>query len=325
MMWPTPNKGYGGRHLLKIWEKVREDCATREKPFKLVGHSTDSAGFSLSALVTLMTPTEATVKEGIMYLGLCIPDERFVAPYFWSLPSIAYSDFDHLRRTLLRNLKYDTRDLTMYKDGNGTMVATINHLHELMEICLQQGEAIPFLAQDLVLINFFDQRPDTANRIFSLKVAEMLESHVRGSQATCLYIIAAYHLTEPFYNVEFGTPEQIQMSVSTGITIFRLWRRYLELKKMRLHALPNASRIKERRGHFLTYGAYTTAELIFSDASLHCLAMFLHFKELGPSLCSPNRSGTISTEKIIGQLQGKTTNIQTLDTSQTFGDMLNRS
>ena len=60
-------------------------------------------------------------------------------------------------------------------------------------------------------------------------------------------------ITEPFYDVEFGTPEQIQMSVSTGITIFRLWRRYLELK-MRLHALPNAFKIKEKRGHFLTYG-----------------------------------------------------------------------
>ena len=85
----------------------------------------------------------------------------------------------------------------MYKNGNGTMVVTINHLHELMEICVQQGEAIPFLAQDPVLVNLFDPRPDTANRIFSLKVAEMLESHVRGSQSTCLYIIAACHLTEP--------------------------------------------------------------------------------------------------------------------------------
>ena len=85
----------------------------------------------------------------------------------------------------------------MYKDDNGTMVVTINHLPELMEICVHQGEAIPFLAQDLVLINLFDQRPDTANRIFSLKVAEMLESHVRGSQSTCLNIIAACHLTEP--------------------------------------------------------------------------------------------------------------------------------
>ena len=92
---------------------------------------------------------------------------------------------------------------------------------------------------------------------------------------------------------------------------------------MCLPALPNASKIKEKRGHFLTYGAYTTAELIFSAASSHCVAMFLHFKKFGPSLSSPNCSGTISTEKIIGQLQGKTTNIQTSDTSPTFGNMLN--
>ena len=90
--------------VLNIWEKVGEDCATREEPLKLVGHSTDCVGFSLSASVTLMTPTEATAKEGIIYLSLCILDERFVAPYFWSLPSIAYSDFDHLRRTLLRHM-----------------------------------------------------------------------------------------------------------------------------------------------------------------------------------------------------------------------------
>lgn len=133
-----------------------------------------------------MTPTEATVASGIFYLGLCIPDEKYVAPYFWTLPSIAYSDYDHLQRTLLRNLKYETYELTMYKDTDGAMVATINHLHGLMEICTKQGEAVPFSAQDLIFINFFDQRPDTANRIFSLRVAEMLESHVKGSEATCL-------------------------------------------------------------------------------------------------------------------------------------------
>lgn len=122
----------------------------------------------------------------------------------------------------------------------------------------------------------------------------MLESHVKGSEATCLYIIATYHLTQPFYQADFGSPEDIQRSVSTGITIFRLWRRYLELKKIRLHALAHAAKMKEKRGHFLTYGAYTTAELIFSAASLHCLAVS---KDFGPSLCSPQRSGTISTEK----------------------------
>ena len=152
----------------------------------------------------------------------------------------------------------------------------------------------------------------------------MVESHVRGTRSIRLYIITSHFFFIKWFSdddddddddddVQFGTLEQIQMSVSTGITIFCLWRRYLELNKMHLHALPNASKIKETRGHFLTYGAYTTAELIFSAAS----TMFLHFKKFGPSLCSPYCSGTISTEKIIGQLQGKTTNIETSDTSFT--------
>lgn len=109
-MWPTPNSGYGGYQLLKIWRKVIQHWAANN--VNLVGHSVDSAGFSLSASVQLMTPTEFAVAEGINYLGLDVPDEKFVAPYFWKLPSIAYGDYDHLRRTFLRVLKYSTRNLT---------------------------------------------------------------------------------------------------------------------------------------------------------------------------------------------------------------------
>lgn len=65
LMWPTPKKGYSGSNLLKIWQKVRKDCA--EKKVNLIGHSTDSAGFSLSASIQLMTPTESTVAKGIQY------------------------------------------------------------------------------------------------------------------------------------------------------------------------------------------------------------------------------------------------------------------
>ena len=196
LMWLTPKKGYSGTHLLKIWQKVRKDCA--EKKVSLIGHSTDSAGFSLSASIQLMTPTESTVAQGIYYLGLGIPDEKFVAPYFWRLPSISYGDYDHLRRTFLRVLKYDTRDLTFFKDERGSIVATINHLQELMSICQKKGQSVPFSTNDLLLISFFDQRPDTANRIFTPKVAEMLHEHVKGSDGTCLYLIAVYYLTEPF-------------------------------------------------------------------------------------------------------------------------------
>ena len=54
LMWPTPNKGYSGTHLLKVWSKTREVCAAND--VNLIGHSVDSAGFSLSALVQLMNP-----------------------------------------------------------------------------------------------------------------------------------------------------------------------------------------------------------------------------------------------------------------------------
>ena len=323
LMWPTPNSGYGGCHLLKIWGKVMQHCAANN--VNLVGHSVDSAGFSLSASVQLMTPTESAVAEGIHYLGLDVPDEKFVAPYFWKLPSIAYGDYDHLRRTFLRVLKYSTRNLTFYKDARGSAVATINHLHELMHICKEKGQSVPFSANDLLLISFFDQRPDTANRIFTLKVVDMLHKYVKGSEGTCLYITAVHFLTEPFFNASYGSPEEIQKALSTGISILRLWKKYLELKKMKLHSQKNAAKIKERRGNFITYGAYTTSELLFSAGCQHSLAMFLHFKHLGPEVCSPHRSGTITTEKIIGQLQGKTNQLQSLDTSPTYADMINKT
>ena len=297
----------------------------QKKKVSLVGHSTDSAGFSLSASVQLMTPTESTVAEGIYYLGLGIPDERFVAPYFWRLPSISYGDYDHLRRTFLRVLKYDTRDLTFFKDSCGTVVATISHLQELMCICKESGQNVPFSANDLLLISFFDQRPHSANQIFTLKVAEMLHAHVKGSEGTCLYLTAVYYLTEPFFDANFGTPEEIQKALSTGITIFRLRKKYLEIKKMKLHSQANAAKIKEKRGHFITYGAYTTAELLFSAGAIHSLAMYLHFKNLGPKACSLHRTGTIATERIIGQLQGKTNQIQSLDTAPTFAEMINKT
>jgi len=53
--------------------------------------------------------------------------------------------------------------------------------------------------------------------------------------------------------------------------------------------------------------------------------MFLHFKELGPEWASPYRSGTKVTERIISEMQGKTNEIQSLDSQPTFADMLQKS
>ena len=70
---------------------------------------------------------------------------------------------------------------------------------------------------------------------------------------------------------------------------------------MPLHSKPGAKSDPAKRGSFLTNGCYTTAEVLFSAATLYQLAMFLHFKHLGPSL---HNTGTKSTERIISELQG---------------------
>ena len=134
-----------------------------------------------------------------------------------------------------------------------------------------------------------------------------------------------FHLIEPFRKPNFGSLSDVQQSVSCGITILRLWRKVVELQKLRLHSKPGAKKTPENRGNFVTRGCYLTAEILFAAATLHQLAMFAHFPDEARAWASPYNSGTKTTERIISELQGKTTELQSLDSQPTFGDMLDRS
>lgn len=330
-IWPSPDRGYKAQHLLRYWEALRRACYydssgnVRKTPINLIGYSTDSAGFSLAAAIQLMTPTEEESKEGIQYLALGIDEEEFASPYYWHLPSIAYLDYDHEQRLFLKNLKYDTRELTFWEDeGRSSRIATIRHLQDLKHRCQELGLDCGFNASDLLLIYFFDQNSDACERLFTVRIADLLDEHVPGSSGTSLYVRAVYHLIQPFRVPDFGSPEDVQKSVSCAITIFRLWKKVLELKKLSLHSKSGAKHNPARRGKFITYGCYRTAEVLFSAATIHQLAMFLHFKPLGPIWASPYNSGTKPTERIIGEMQGKTTELQNLDSQPTFGNVLER-
>ena len=91
-MWPAIDKGYIGKHLLKYWQEFRRLCfydehgEKWENPVHLLGYSTDLAGFSLSAAVHLMTPSEENVKNGVLHLDLGLEDEKFLAPPCYYLP-----------------------------------------------------------------------------------------------------------------------------------------------------------------------------------------------------------------------------------------------
>ena len=93
---------------------------------------------------------------------------------------------------------------------------------------------------------------------------------------------------------------------------------------MRLHSGKNASQFPEKRGKFITAGCFKTAEILFGAATNPMLAMFAHLKSLGSQNSSPYKSGTKTTERIISELQGKTTQIQSLDAQPTVSDILSR-
>ena len=264
-----------------------------------MGFSTDSAGFSLAASLISMTPSESQVDAGICFLRLGLDNERFAAPYYFKLPFISYLDYEHERRLFAKCLKYPTLDLIFWK-GSSRCIATIDHLKALREKCKEQGVSCGFTVHDLLLASFFDQNPDASDRLFTMQTADLLDKYVSSSQGTSLFIRAVYFFTEPFRNVNFGTPPEVQASLSAGITILRHWKRLVELQHGRLRAKAAAKTIPANRGNFLTCGCEQTAKILFAAGTLHNLALYLHFKELGPRWSSPYCSGTKATERIIG-------------------------
>ena len=225
----------------------------RKEPIHLLGYSTDSAGFSLSAAAHLMTPRAEETSNGLYYLGLGVDDEKFLAPYYWFLPAICYLDYDHEQRLFLKNLKYETRQLTFWKeDSSVSRMASVQYLKDLRQQCKERGLDSGLKATDLILIYFCNQNSDACEQLFTEWVADLLDIYVPGSQGTSLYIRSVFHLIEPFRKPNFGSPSDVQQSVSCGITILRLWRKVVELQKLHLHSKPGAKKTPENRGNFVT-------------------------------------------------------------------------
>ena len=144
-LWPTIDKGYTGKHLLNYWQQLRGFCCYDEKgemqkePIHLLGYSTDSAGFCLSAAAHLITPRAEETSNGLYYLGLGVDDKKFLAPYYWFLPAICYLDYDHEQRLFLKNRKHETRQLTFWKeDGSVSRMASVQYLKDLRQQCKER-------------------------------------------------------------------------------------------------------------------------------------------------------------------------------------------
>ena len=101
------------------------------------------------------------------------------------------------------------RELTFWEDdGRSSRVARIRHLQDLKHKCQELGLDCRFNASDLLVFLH------ACERLFTVRIADLLDEHVPGSNGTSLYVRAVYHLIQPFRVPGFGSPEDVQKSVS---------------------------------------------------------------------------------------------------------------
>lgn len=199
-------------------------------------------------MITLHTEV---VANGVQHLGLNLEDEKFLATYYWFLPTICYLDYDHEQRLFLKNLKYEIRQLTIWKEEDCTMqIASIRHSKDIRQRCQEKGLDSGLKATDLILTYFCDQNSDARKRLATERIADLLDTDVHGSRDTSLYICSMFHLIEHFRKPNVSPPFEVQRSVSCGITILRLWKKVIELQKLLLPSKPGATR-HQQTGDFL--------------------------------------------------------------------------
>ena len=92
-------------------------------------------------------------------------------------------------------------------------MASVQYLKDLRQQCKERGLDSGLKATDLILIYFCDQNSDACERLFTDRVADLLDTYVPGSQGTSLYIRSVFHLIEPFRKPNFGSPSDVQQSV----------------------------------------------------------------------------------------------------------------
>ena len=141
-------------------------------------------------------------------------------------------------------------------------------------------------------------------QVLNHEISDLLDDHVISSSGTLLFVRKDADLMNPFLK-PCSNPNKIQKYTSKGITIFQLWRKIWQVKKMHLYSWKNASQFSERRRNFIRVGSFKTTEIFFAAATNHLLAKFAHFKGLGPKNSSFYKSGTKTTETIISHLKGK--------------------
>ena len=250
-------KGVTGNHIFALMLEIEKQAKCYS--LSLIGHCTDSAGNSLSALVKLASPSIfQNLNERIKFVGLKMKGFVFYAPILREIPSIAYPCWDHSGRTSIRNLMNESIKIVCEVLPSGNIqkysFATIYDLKALKArspTCkIRHADITPHVRQNC----------DATVRVISKSTVDALKEHIPEAKATRLYLQASLWIHEPFRNENFGSPIAVAQSLWAGVMTWRRWRRYVEL----------ASGIG-LQNNFMSRSHYLTLDMLGSSINLFCI------------------------------------------------------
>lgn len=273
--------------------------ANLKKGTRVSGFCNDNAGHYLRAALTWATAKQCC----LFWLGLS-EHESLYAPIRSRLGAvIPYSDMPHFVRVAVRNLKYQTLQLTFFQSEDGTRVTA--SIGDITQLYLKLGRTSGFTKEQLTL-RWMDQNTPGALRMLSQDTINALEEHVPGSEGTRLLLKALLLIHSPYsQGSASGDPVQQVRNVFTGLAILVYWKLSLISFGLRLHSGSNAASDEKMQGHFLTSQCFNAARLLAYAVPHHHLNFYLLFRHLGWQKSSLARATSQPVETGIGQLEGK--------------------
>ena len=293
---PEAKSGITGAHILAEMLAVEKHAEKYMLP--LIGHCTDSAANSLSALIKVASPVTYQIPTlpQLTFLGLPKKDFVFFAPFLRSkYPTIAYPCCDHSARTVVRNLMNKNITIVCGKlpsDGSGIQHYQVASIDDLFTLKHNHANSTIRYAD---ISRHIKQNCDATSRVLTSKAIEELSVHVPDSKGTQLYIQAAVWTHEPFRNAAFGPPPKVVQSLWAGITTWRRWRRYVQITS----GITLSS-------NFISRSHYITEELLVHAGINHQLSLYYAFPHLSLADYSMRHTGNRGLEAIHGMFRGGT-------------------
>jgi hypothetical protein len=164
-------------------------------------------------------------------------------------------------------------------------------------------------SKDLALALLFDQNPDAADRLLTLRIVQLLEEWDPGSRETQLVITALYYMAEPYRDPTMSSLTAVEF-LCRGRQIARTWRRYVELEP-RLN-VRSRRRGANRKGNFWSGPCYNAFEAQVAAGIAYTLVYKKHCMHLGADSFYLRGLCTHQTEKFAMDLSGKFSSRQRL-------------